>query len=304
MTQWTAMNLRRRTRRLVGHEGFDFVRCRICAARRRVISGKHLSMHDIARESYMKEFRLSPHELIAKDFRALQSSRKGYHPYGKREWIAEFKRVYKIESHVSTRYLQHNYPLIYEQGIWIVGDWDKALCAAGFDPKRMRMRKVWGKENIIKAIRRSLPLYAHYTMTNHNSLFCGAQREFGSWNQALIAAGVPKKQVSGMLRNNRTRILPALRDALDDPSACIPEALKFQAVHYFGSLRKAIIAAKNDLEGWSKERITSILSKMYRSKTLPPYARARREYPRLVSAAEPYFGSWGKALHAVGIGPI
>ena len=117
------MNLRRRNRRLVGHEGFDFVRCRICAARRRVISGKHLSMHDIARESYMKEFRLSPHELIAKDFRALQSSRKGYHPYGKRDWIAAFKRVYTIDGHVSTRYLQHNYPLIYEKefGSLVIG---------------------------------------------------------------------------------------------------------------------------------------------------------------------------------------
>ena len=72
------MNLRRRNRRLVGINGIDFVRCRICGARRRVISGKHLSMHDIDRESYMEEFRLSPDELIAKVFRALQSSRKGY----------------------------------------------------------------------------------------------------------------------------------------------------------------------------------------------------------------------------------
>jgi hypothetical protein len=29
-------------------------------------------------------------------------------------------------------HLQHNYPYLYEQGVWIFGDWDKALHAAGF----------------------------------------------------------------------------------------------------------------------------------------------------------------------------
>lgn len=71
----------------------------------------------------------------------------------------------------------------------------------------------------------------------------------------------------------------------------------------FGSLRKAIIAAKDDPKGWSKKRITSILSRMHRSKTLRPYTQARRSHMALVSAAEAYFGSWGKALYAAGIDP-
>ena len=32
-----------------GTEGFDFVTCRICGERRRVISGRHLSKHDTGR---------------------------------------------------------------------------------------------------------------------------------------------------------------------------------------------------------------------------------------------------------------
>jgi hypothetical protein len=42
---------------------------------------------------------------------------------------------------------------------------------------------------------------------------------------------------------------------------------------------------------------------MYRSKDRLAYASARRDIPALVSAAEAYFGSWGKAFYAAGIDP-
>src|SRR5262245_1012562 len=68
---------------LGGDEGIDFVRCRICGDHRRVISGRHLSKHDTDRETYMEEYDLTPDELIAKNFRAIQSSRRGFYPHGK-----------------------------------------------------------------------------------------------------------------------------------------------------------------------------------------------------------------------------
>jgi hypothetical protein len=95
--------------------------------RLRVISGRHLSKHEIDRETYMQEYRFSPDELAAKDWRSIRSSRKGYHAYDRREWIAELKRLYKVEGHVSTKYLQCKYPSIYQQSLWIFGNWDKAL---------------------------------------------------------------------------------------------------------------------------------------------------------------------------------
>jgi len=56
---------------------------------------------------------------------------------------------------------------LYEQGAWIFCDWDKALLAAGFDPKKMRMRRLWDQEKVIKKIRylreRNLPLSMHNT---------------------------------------------------------------------------------------------------------------------------------------------
>jgi hypothetical protein len=54
----------------------------------------------INRDTYMEEYRLTPDELIAKAFRIIQSSRRGYYPNGKSEWIAAVKKVYKRDGKV------------------------------------------------------------------------------------------------------------------------------------------------------------------------------------------------------------
>src|SRR5258708_22962372 len=134
------------------NDGIEFVRCRICGDYLRVISGRHLSKHDTDRETYMEEYHLSPDELIAKAFRIIQSSRRGYYPNGKSEWIAAVRKVYEKDGHVFAGHLQDQHAHLYEQGIWIFGDWDKALHAAGFDPEKMRERGVWDEEKIIETI--------------------------------------------------------------------------------------------------------------------------------------------------------
>ena len=79
-----------------------------------------------------------------------------------------------------------------EQGVWIFGDWDKALRAAGFDPEKMRERGVWDEEKITEKIgamhQRHLPLYAKYVMDNHYKVFKAALRQFASWPKALVAS--------------------------------------------------------------------------------------------------------------------
>jgi len=86
----------------------------------------------------------------------------------------------------------------------------------------------------------------------------------------------------------------------------VPQALKLEAAHYFGSLEKAISTLKKQekrLPGWNRRKIITVLSQMHRSKESLSYVRARRDGSALVSAAEAHFGSWGKALYAAGIDP-
>jgi hypothetical protein len=96
-------------------------------------------------------------------------------------------------------------------------DWDKALRAAGFDPRMMRLRTFWDQDRVIKEIRRirdkNLPLYTNYVMKNHPNLFSGALGYFRSWNKALTAAGINNKQASTTVYKSRPGILRALRDA-------------------------------------------------------------------------------------------
>lgn len=300
----------RRSQRFDGNEGIDFVRCRICGDYRRVISTRHLSKHGIERETYMAEYCLSADELIAKAFRIIQSSRKEYRPYGKNDWIAGIKKLHRREGDISAGYLQDNYPHIYVQGVWIFGDWDKALSAAGFNPERMRMRHSWPKSRVIRRIRqirrRELPLNANYMMKNHPSLFSGALRQYGSWNAALVAS-LSKKELPGNSYQSRLQLLRTLRDYLEiNPTRKIPQGLKLQAAYYFGSLGKATVALKKDqrlLRGWSKPRIVRVISQMHRSKRNLSYVNMRDKFPARLSAAEAYFGSWGKALYAAGIDP-
>jgi hypothetical protein len=287
-------------------DGIDFVRCRICGDHRRVLSARHLSKHGTDREEYMQEYNLSPDGLIAKDFRIIQSSRRGYHPYGKSDWIAAIKKIYRRDGNIFARRLQIKHPHLYTQGTWIFGDWDKALCAAGFDPERMRLRISWDREKIntgIRALRKqNLPLYAKYVMKNHQKLFSGALAAYRSWNKALLAAGVTNKEIP---RKTRLGLLREFRDTVESRSD-ISEPLRLQLSYYFGSPRNAKTALKTDaklLSGWSKRKIITVLAQKHRSKEKLSYGTVRRECPALVSAAEAYFGSWGKALHAARIDP-
>jgi hypothetical protein len=236
---------------------------------------------------------------VAKDFRVIQSSRRGYQPYGKSEWIAAIKKIHKNGGSIGAADLQDKNQNLYRLGVWIFGDWDKALRAAGVDPDTARMRRFWDKEKIINELRRMrkqhLPLYPNYVMKNHHSLFHGALHEYGSWNEAVFAAGLTDEKIS---RRTKLGLLRALRDAVESRSA-VSQTLHSEIEYYFGNLRNAKIALKTDaklLSGWSKRKIITILAQKHRSKEKLNYGTIRRDFPALISAAEAYFGSWGKAL--------
>jgi hypothetical protein len=109
--------------------------------------------------------------------------------------------------------------------------------------------RAWGKLNV--------PLYAYYMMKNHSKLFKGALAVFGSWNKAIIAAGI-----TVIPRKVRVCLLRELRDAMESGSS-ISQALRSEIGYYFGSLRKAQAALETDrklLSGWSKRKIIAVLT--------------------------------------------
>ena len=105
------------------------------------------------------------------------------------------KAVYKQHGNVYAGFLQKHYPNLYLEGIWLNGgDWDAALRVLGFTPERMRLRTYWDDERVVTKIRflreKGVPLYPEYVLKHYAALFSAALRIFGSWPNALIAAGL------------------------------------------------------------------------------------------------------------------
>ena len=219
------------------------------------------------------------------------------------------KAVYKQHGHIYAGFLQKHYRNLYDEGLWLNGNnWDAALRVLGFTPERMRLQTSWQSERVLNEIRlmreNGLPLYPKYVLKHHAALF-GAERSiFGSWRNALIAAGI---EVPDAVHGRRRGILRALHDVLEQHSETdIPAWLKLHAMYYFGSLEKAKAALKSDRRfraGWNKTKIIAAIHKRQRSGQSLGYSAARRDDPALVSAAEAYFGTWGNALYAAGINP-
>jgi len=291
--------------RLTGIEGVDFVSCRSCGQRLRVISQRHLSKHDTDRSGYMAEYGLSPDQLIAKDFRVIQSSRPGYRPYDRKTWIKAVKKLNSEGRGVGAGDLrQHRNGNLYNLGVWLFGDWNTALRAAGFDPEEMRLRNFWDKERVIQGLlnlrKQRLPMNPHYVMKQQPDLIKGALRQCGSWNKALSTAGI-----KSIPRQTRLGLLRTLRDLVEG-GRTIPASMRFGLEYYFGSVDTATLMLKTDkrlLSGWNKEKIIAAIGQKHRLNETLNYAVGRREFPALVSAAEAYFGSWGRALHTAGIDP-
>lgn len=85
---------------------------------------------------------------------------------------------------------------VYSGGIKRFGSWPKSLAAAGIDPKKARTIRYWWwtKARVLRAIRslaaRGIRLSSKDIQLRDSGLFAAAVKFFGSWSQAVEAAGI------------------------------------------------------------------------------------------------------------------
>jgi hypothetical protein len=286
---------------LTGTEGVDFVSCRICGDRRRVISGRHLSKHDTDRKAYMEEYELSPDELVAKDFRVIQSGRDAYQPYSKSQWITAIRKFYRQNGTVWASDLQHStLQHLYNQGVWFFGDWYSAIAAAGLNPDKLGMHTFWDKDRVIVEIqkrkRNRLPLFPVYVMKTHPELFSAANRHYGSWAKAVGASGLKHLKLRSGLD-----ALCELRDAMESGQP-ISKPLIAELEYYFGSVDQAkhMLTADGRLGNrWSRKKVLKMISEQANGDTKG--ITMWRKNPALFSAARKRFGTWREAVKAAGV---
>lgn len=179
------------------------------------------------------------------------------------------------------------------------------------------MRTSWTREMILRHILQreaeGQPLTTGGEGVDHN-LYCASRRIFGSWRNAIIAAGIPPERVLTWERWSPAKILSKIRlisrrrrPLTSDEIERRYHNLVSAARRHFGSWSKAVLAAGVDptklqrVVPWSRERvIEAILTRTLRNEPLV----ARLIEPRsLVDAGHRFFGSWRAAVSAAGMDP-
>lgn len=174
----------------------------------------------------------------------------------------------------------------------------------------------WTRDQIIREILRreasGLPLNLGGDQPVGQALYQAGSRVFGSWRNAVMAAGIPPEQARANDNWRPCRILAAIRSLSRRRRALRPAELDRRYAHlvnaarrHFGSWAMAAVAAGVDpaklqrTPSWTRERIIeAILKRALNNEPL----RSRAVRPRsLADAGTRVFGSWRSALSAAGI---
>ncbi len=148
---------------------------------------------------------------------------------------------------------------------------------------------------------------------------CYSHELFGSWWQAIRAAGLEPKQVCARRRKwTRESIVSEIRrlkrDGVDLSHSAVKRTHQYLVVatrreKQLGSWRAALEAAGIDYgavrkhESWTREKVVDRIRELGRSGEPLNHQDAKRAHASLVSAASSsrLFGSWALAIEAAGI---
>ncbi len=188
-------------------------------------------------------------------------------------------------------------------------------------------KRKWTRDKIVAEIRhlheQGVDLSPTGIRQTHGPLFSSARSRshFGSWRAAIEAAGLDYSIIKrGEQIWSREHIVKALREAHAQGEDLLSVSFKNRhkklysaacAKRYFGSWRKALLAAGLDYEQmrgdhfWSRARIIQAIRDLHAAGTSLNWSQIDRVNPGLYRAArrKENYGSWRDALIAAGLDP-
>ncbi|MCY9308676.1 hypothetical protein MOF23_06765 [Bacillus inaquosorum] len=189
------------------------------------------------------------------------------------------------------------------------GSFNKGLKAAGLTPVR---RKEYSKEQLIEILQQKANEFGRSPMQKEIKQFGAIQRNFGSFNKALKAAGLTPN-----IEHSRTRTKPYTKEELIEilqqkakelgRSPMQKEIKQFDAIkRNFGNLNNALLAAgltpnkrgKKGKTNTDQELIKILQQKAIELGRVPKAAEVNR-----LNSIVKYFGSFTKGLIAAGLIP-
>jgi len=165
--------------------------------------------------------------------------------------------------------------------------------------------KKWTKENVIEALqafdRRGVPMVKMWK--ENNSLFHSARRRYGSWNKAMLAAGLQPT-----LKWTQQRVIDAIHRRHEQGLPLtsvfhVDRALYDAALRKFKNWHFALLAAQmpqaKPRRRWSKERVVAAIHARREQGLF--LSTVWKEDEGLYRAAKIYVGGWRNALIAAGL---
>lgn len=206
------------------------------------------------------------------------------------------------------------------------GSWRNAIVAAGFDPKQVcRRKRKWTAERVLERIqelhRVGEDLSHSSAKRNHQYLVVVAinNRFFGSWREAVEAAGINYEDVSKHEYWSKERISERIRELHAEGESLSHEDAKrnhgalvsaASSPRYFGSWGAAIRAAGLDYDDirkinrWTKDKIIRTIRELHTDdRSVNNSSMRRMGYRGMMEAASrpENFGSWAEAVKAAGL---
>ena len=190
----------------------------------------------------------------------------------------------------------------------LFGSWNAALQAAGFPAQRRPAKHIRrSAQDVVRELQRRQAQGLPLTSTADPGLYGAATAKFGSWCDALEAAGIPCKRRQTW---SKEQILEQLRrwgaeGRFDNSTWLEDRTFAYAAYRLFGSWPAALVAAGILPPGrtarrrreWTRQQVIETLQD--RHVNGPPICH--REDKKLVAAAIIRFGSWCAARRAAGI---
>lgn len=224
-------------------------------------------------------------------------------------------------------------PELYAAAGEFFGTWDTALQYSGISDRRVVSRtprnkpprglqlvnSASGPDLVIKELQRlcmtGYDLTASHNIHRDRPLYEASRRHFGSWNQALIAAGVNLDNISlpaKPRRFNREELIAALQQRKEKGQTLVWRLVCFENRSFatavkcaFGSWKRAMTAAGIALEPdnrptsrWDLPQILDAIQRLKLEGKSMKCSHIRKEHGALVSAARRFFARWDEAVIA------
>lgn len=229
--------------------------------------------------------------------------------------IQEIQDLHKGGNDLASRTIWFRKPKLWIAAKGYFGNWKNAITEAGLDYQKIRKVKAWSAEQIIQEIQNLTKsgekVNSGAIKKEHPDLYIAGRRKFGSWEKAVVAAGIKYESVRKVNKWSKDKVIGEIQKLQkENKNLNIGNAkrsyrqLLHAALYYFDTWEKALNEAGINYEQVRKNKRWSKIAIIEEIKKLPSgdYLEGKNVTYPLFVAAERYFGSWQKAIEAANSG--